>query len=89
MIKTGPGQPITKPPASFSQKFLELFNREASVPNNAAHCVLIHWIVARNRYDPYAVTHHNVLALSDNAEARLFKGADSTTVIYSGKLGHN
>ena len=78
-----------EPPAAVLQKFLELFNREPSVPNNAAHGVLIHWIVARNRYDPYAVTHHNVLAWIDNAEARLFKGADSTTVIHSGKLGHN
>ena len=83
------GRSITKPLAASLQKLFELLNRDSSVPHNAAHGVLIHRIVARNRYDPYAVTHHNVLALMDNAEACLFEGADSSKVIYSGKLGHN
>jgi hypothetical protein len=76
-------------PASFLQKFLELFNREPSVPDYAAHGEFIHWIVAGNGYDSNAVGHHNVLASAYNAETRLFKGTHSTKMIDSGKLRHN
>ena len=54
------------------EELLEVFKSKTSVPNDAAHRVLIDWIVARDGQNATTVTHHNVLALVDDPKARLF-----------------
>ena len=54
------------------QELPEFFDRETSVTNNAAHCVFIDRIVARNCENASPVTHDDVLALIDDTESCLF-----------------
>ena len=42
------------------RSFLNFFDRETSVTNDTAHCVLIDGIVTRNRKDATPVSHHDV-----------------------------
>ena len=74
---------------SLLQQSFKLFNREPSIPDDAAHGVLIHWVVAWNCYDSNAIAHHRVLALTENTEADFLKCAHSTKMIDSRKFRHN
>ena len=47
-------------------ELLELFHREARVSNDTAHCVFIDGIGLRNCKNSTTVTHHDVLALTDD-----------------------
>ena len=56
-----------------SQKFTEFINGQPCGPDNDPHCDRVDGVVPRDRQHAHAVRHHDVLALSQNAEAGLFQ----------------
>ncbi len=67
-----------------SEQFLELFDCEPCVSNNTAHRVFVHWIIARYRDDPSAVSQHDMFALSGNVEAGFLQSSNRSKMIDAG-----
>lgn len=53
------------------KELFEFFDSKTRVANDTAHCVLVDWVVPRNRENTNPVTHHNVLTLIDDFETGL------------------
>jgi hypothetical protein len=67
-----------------SEQLLELFDCQAGVSNDAAHCVFVDWIIARYRDDSSAVSHHDVFALSGNRETTFLEGSNRSKMVDAG-----
>jgi len=65
-----------------------LLDGQSGVADNAAHGESIHRIVAWNGQDALAVGHHDVFALTQNAETSLLQRAHRLKVRNPGKLTH-
>ena len=74
--------------ASQSEKFFELFDRQASVARNAAHGKSVDRIVPRNSHDANAVGHDDMFALANDAEVCLLQRTHSIEVINARNLRH-
>ena len=71
-----------------SEKFSELLNGKSGVADNSAHSERIHRIVPWNGQNALTVSHHDMLALAQNTEARLFHSTYRLKVRNSGKFAH-
>jgi hypothetical protein len=65
----------------------KLLYRETRVADDTAKSERIDRVVAGNSQYACAVRHYDVLALSDDSEARLFQGPDRIKMIDAGDLG--
>ncbi len=71
------------------EKFFELFDREASISNDSAHCVFVNWIISRHRNDSRSVSHDDMFALIGDFETSFLQGANRSKMVDTGELGHN
>lgn len=55
----------------FLKQLLKIFNTQASIPRDTAHCKCIHRIMTRNSYDTETIRHNNVLTLTIDPKASL------------------
>jgi hypothetical protein len=67
-----------------SKQRAKFFDGESGVAGNAPHRECVDRIVARDRHDPGAVRHDDMLALTRDAEARFFQGSHGFEVIDAG-----
>ena len=82
-FRAGDGRPL------LLEKPTKLVVRKACVANDRSHRDRIHGIVARDRYDPDAIGHHDVLSLPHNVKAGILQSANGVEVMNAGKLGHD
>jgi hypothetical protein len=62
---------------------------ETRITGNSAHRECVHRIVARNRDNPLAVRHDDMLALPSDTETGLFKRPHCVKVIDAGDPRHS
>ena len=71
-----------------SKKLFKLSRCKAGIFYNSSHRNRVHRIVAWDGDETRAVAHYNVLALTHNLEASLFKRFDCPEMINTGNLRH-
>jgi hypothetical protein len=69
------------------EQLAEAFERQTRVLDDAAHRDGIDRIVARDRQDPLAVAHHDVLALTHDPEAGFLQRPHRVQMVDAGKPG--
>ena len=71
------------------QEFAELLDRMTSITGNAAHGDGVNRVVTRNGEDSRSIAHHDVLALTKDDKACLFKRPNRIEVIDARDLGQD
>ena len=68
------------------KQFSKLLDGKTSVPGNATHGERVDRVMARNRDDPLAVAHHDVLSLAKDSESCLLQRPYGVEMVDAGNL---